>query len=157
MRNVAAMNAEISTPKIPTAIDVELSQLDQRLPCSLPGGTRPDAMPPSAAPSMNGVTSDETPNAADSTRLRPARSAILRNANPDPGMTMPTPARMTGTNSVFMIDPNASLNAVQQTIAAKINHMLFASHTGAIAWSMSPRGRSPRRSPPASRSQNPAP
>src|SRR5215467_14547659 len=133
MRNVAAMNAEISTPKIPTAIDVELSQLDHSSPCWLPGGTRPEAMPPRAAPSMNGVMSDETPNAADSTRLRPALSATLRNANPEPRITMPIPARMTGTNSVFMIEPNASLNAVQHTMAAKISHMLFASHTGAIA------------------------
>src|SRR5437764_10618787 len=157
MRNVAAMNAEIRTPKIPTEIDVELSQLDHRLPCSFPGGTRADAIPPSAAPSMNGVTSDEIPNAADSTRLRPAFWAILRNANPEPRTTIPTPARMIGMNSVFMIDPNAWLNAVQHTMAAKISQTLLASQTGAIAWSMSPRGRSPRRVPPARRSQNPAP
>src|SRR5438034_195265 len=123
MRNVAAMNAEIRTPKMPTTIDVELSQLDQRLPCSLPGGTRPDAIPPSAAPSMNGVMSEEMPNAAVSTRLRPAFCAILRNANPEPRTTIPIPARMIGMNSVFMIEPNAWLNAVQQTMIANVNQM----------------------------------
>ncbi len=99
----------------------------------MPGGTRPDAMPPSAAPSMNGVTSDEMPNAAVSTRLRPAFWAILRNANPEPRTTIPIPARMIGTNSVFMIEPNASLNAVQHTMAAKISQTLLASQTGAMA------------------------
>ena len=106
---------------------------------------------------MNGVTIDEIPNEAESTRLRPAFWAILRNANPEPRTTIPTPARMIGMNSVFMIDPNAWLNAVQQTMAAKINQTLLASQTGAMAWSMSPRGRSPRLVPPASRSQKPAP
>ncbi len=38
---------------------------------------------------MNGVTSDEIPNAAVSTRLRPAFWAILRNAKPEPRTTMP--------------------------------------------------------------------
>src|SRR6266540_1497401 len=151
------MKAEISTPKVPTVIDVELSQLAQRLPCVFPGGTRPDAMPPSAAPSMNGVMTDEMPNAAVSTRLRPAFAATLRNANPAPRTTIPMPARMIGTYSVRMIEPNAELNAVQHTMAAKMSQTLLASHTGAIAWSMRPRGRAPRRVPPADRSQKPAP
>src|SRR6266498_2302533 len=132
MRKVAATNAEIRTPKIPTAIDVEFNQLDQRLPCWLPGGTRPDAMPPSAAPSMNGVMTDEMPNAAVSTRLRPALAATLRNANPAPRTTIPIPARMIGTYSVRMIEPQAEGNAVQHTIAAKMSQTLLASHTGAI-------------------------
>jgi hypothetical protein len=156
-RKVAAMNAEISTPKIPTVIDVELSQLAHKLPSVFPGGTRPDAMPPRAAPSMNGVMTDEIPNAAVRTRFRPALCATLRNANPAPRTTMPTPARMIGMYSVRMIEPNAEGNAVQHTMAAKMSQTLLASHTGAIAWSMSPRGRSPRRVPPAERSQNPAP
>jgi hypothetical protein len=106
---------------------------------------------------MNGVMTEEIPNAAVSTRLRPAFWATLRNANPAPRTTMPRPARMIGMYSVRMMEPNAELNAVQHTMAAKMSQTLLASQTGAIAWSMRPRGRSPRRVPPAERSQNPAP
>ena len=56
-----------------------------------------------------------------------------------------------------MIDANARGNPVHSTTSAKISQTLFASHTGAIAWSISARGRAPRRAPPAVRSQKPAP
>ena len=46
----------------PTRTEVGLSQLDQRSPAALPTGTRPDAIPPIAAPSANGVSSEETAN-----------------------------------------------------------------------------------------------
>ena len=39
----------------------------------------------------------------------------------------------------------------------KISQTWFASQTGAIEWSMTSRGRSPRFVPPAMRSQKPAP
>src|SRR4029078_6763238 len=65
--------------------------------------------------------------------------------------------RPSANTSVDMIDANACGNAVHSTTRAKISQTLFASHTGAIAWSMSARGRAPRRAPPAAGSQKPAP
>ena len=81
----------------------------------------------------------------------------LRNAKLDPRSTMPSAASVSGTNSVSVIDANASENAVHSTTRQKISHTWFASHTGPIEWSISARGRSPRSAPPAIRSQNPAP
>lgn len=46
---------------------------------------------------------------------------------------------------------------VHMRMKTKISQTLLASQTGAMAWSISQRGRSPRSAPPASRSQNPAP
>ena len=70
---------------------------------------------------------------------------------------MPSAANDSGTNSVSVIDANASENAVQSTTRQKISQTWFASHTGPIEWVITARGRWPRSAPPAMRSQNPAP
>ena len=70
---------------------------------------------------------------------------------------MPNAAIVSGTNSVSMIDANASANAVHSTTRQKISQTWLASHTGPIEWSTRARGRAPRSAPPAVRSQNPAP
>ena len=70
---------------------------------------------------------------------------------------MPAAASDIGRISVDMIEANACGKAVQSTTSAKISQTLFASQTGAIAWSISARGRAPRRAPPAVKSQKPAP
>ena len=56
-----------------------------------------------------------------------------------------------------MIDAYASGKQVHSTTNTKISQTWLASHTGAIEWSMTSRGRSPRLVPPATRSQKPAP
>ena len=81
----------------------------------------------------------------------------MRNAKLAPRSTMPNAAIVNGTNSVRVIDAYASGKDVQSTTKTKINHTWFASHTGAIEWSITARGRPPRCVPPATRSQNPAP
>ena len=52
-------------------------------------------------------------------------------------------------NSVDMIAPKASENAVQSITSTKISQTWFASQTGPIAQSISARGRLPRSPPPA--------
>src|SRR4029078_272109 len=84
-------------------------------------------------------------------------NTTLRNAKLEPRSTIPSAASVSGTNSVSVIDANASEKAVQSTTRHKISQTWFASHTGPIDLSMSRRGRSPRSAPPATRSQNPAP
>ena len=61
-----------------SAIDVGFSQLVTRSPRALPGGTRPDAMPPIAAPSANGVTIDESANRLSTGRCARSDSAWPR-------------------------------------------------------------------------------
>ncbi len=48
-------------------------------------------------------------------------------------------------------------NPVHMMIRTKMSQTLLTSQTGAMAWSMSHRGRFPRSAPPAVRSQKPAP
>jgi hypothetical protein len=52
----------VAIANIPTRTEVGLSQLDHMSPAALPTGTRPDAMPPIAAPSANGVSNEESAN-----------------------------------------------------------------------------------------------
>ena len=70
---------------------------------------------------------------------------------------MPRAARVSGTNSVSVIDANASGKPVQSTTSVKMSQTWLASHTGPIEWAMTARGRSPASAPPATRSQKPAP
>ena len=49
----------MATEITPTAIDVGFSHASSGSPAALPSGRRPDAMPPMAAASGNGVSSDE--------------------------------------------------------------------------------------------------
>ena len=60
-------------------------------------------------------------------------------------------------NSVEKIASNADEKPVHSTTSTKISQTWLASQTGPIAQSISSRGRRPRRSPPASRLQSPAP
>ena len=94
---------------------------------------------------------------APNTRRSDVRNRVLRKAKLAPRSTIPSATSVSGTNSVSVIDANASGNPVHSTTRAKINQTWLASHTGPIEWSMSARGRSPRSAPPATRSQKPAP
>ena len=60
-------------------------------------------------------------------------------------------------NSVEKTASNAEEKPVHRTTRTKISHTWLASQTGPMAQSINSRGRLPRRSPPASRLQNPAP
>ena len=60
------------------------------------------------------------------------RVTSLRNAKLEPRSTMPSAASESGTNSVSVIDANASENPVHSTTRQKISHTWLASHTGPI-------------------------
>jgi hypothetical protein len=138
-------------------MDVGLSQLVTRLPAALPTGTRPDAIPPTTAPKKNGVRTEEIANTAPNRRCCGKRSASLRNAKPNPRRTMPNAARLSGIDSVVMMDANAGPNAVHRITRQKISHTWLTSQTGPSARLMSMRGAAPSREPPATTSQKPAP
>ena len=70
---------------------------------------------------------------------------------------IPSAARKSGSESVEKIEPKATGNAVQVITSTKISHTWLASHTGLIERWIMPRTRPPRASPPAVRSQKPAP
>ncbi len=67
-RYTAARNAPTATARHPVRIEVGLTQLLIRSPAALPTGTRPDAIAPTAAPSMYGVRMEETANVRSMTR-----------------------------------------------------------------------------------------
>src|SRR4051794_17509758 len=110
-------------------MDVGLIQLETGSPALPPAGTRPDAMPPATAPMQYGTSTDDDANTAPRARWRDLRNTSLRKAKLEPRSTMPSAARLRGTNSVSMIDPKASENPVQSTTRAKINQTWSASHT----------------------------
>src|SRR6059058_2047780 len=60
LRKTAAVYAALVAARQPIATPVGLSQLETRLPPGLPTCTRPDAMPPAAVPSANGVSNEES-------------------------------------------------------------------------------------------------
>ena len=60
---------------------------------------------------------------------------------------MPSAASVSGTKSVRVIDAYASGKQVHSSTQTKISHTWLASQTGAMAWSMTSRGRSPRLRP----------
>ena len=95
----------------PPTIDVGLIQLDHGSPALPPDGTRPEAMAPATAPMQNGTTTDDAANAAPKLRRSRVRSTALRNAKLDPRNTIPSAASVSGTNSVSVIDANATENA----------------------------------------------
>jgi hypothetical protein len=123
----------------------------------LPTGTRRDAMPPTAAPSANGVRIEDTEEAVSIARSCRADDVPDRSAYAAPRTMMPSPATNSATDSVDAIDPNAVGYAVQTTVSTKISHTWLASHTGAIdSWACS-RMRSPRSPRPAPSCQTAAP
>ncbi len=119
--------------------------------------TRPEAMAPKLAPRKKGVTTEERAKTAPNSRRPVSARVASRNANPDPRSTIPAAASAKGKNRAEVIAPKARGNPVQSTTSAKISQTLFASQTGAIAWSMRARARAPRCAPPAVTSQKPAP
>ena len=79
-RKTAARYAAVVTASTPISSEVGLSQLLNWPPAALPTGTRPEAIPPTAVPRANGVSTDEiekTVSIALSSRgpVAPARSA----------------------------------------------------------------------------------
>ena len=124
------------TASTPPRIDVGLIQLVHGSPATPPAGTRPDAIAPATAPMQNGTSTEDIANAAPKLRWSRVRNTALRKAKLDPRSTIPSAARVSGTNSVSMIDANASENAVHSTTRMKINQTWFASHTGPIEWSI---------------------
>ncbi len=123
----------------------------------MPSATRPEAIPPTAAPRKKGVTSEDTANRVPNRRLPAIRREALRKANPAPRRTMPTAARASGTHIAENTVWKKTGNPVHMMTKMKISQTLLTSHTGAMAWSISHRGRLPRSAPPEVRSQKPAP
>jgi hypothetical protein len=58
-RKTAARYAAVATARTPIRSEVGLSQLENGSPAAFPTGTRSDAIPPTAAPSANGVRIEE--------------------------------------------------------------------------------------------------
>jgi hypothetical protein len=92
---------------VPIRIEVGFSQLVTRSPSALPTGTRPEAIPPIAAPSAKGVRIDEIPNTVSTTRCSRGVAVPERNAYAVPRRMIPTAAMNNGTARVDMIEPNA--------------------------------------------------
>ena len=97
----------LATASTPTAIDVALIQLVSRSPRALPGGTRPDAIPPTAAPSVNGTMTDDSANRRSTQRWAPSESVCARSTYAVARSTMPSAAIVSGTASVDAIAANA--------------------------------------------------
>src|SRR4051794_16876293 len=85
-------------------------------PCA---GTRPDAIPPAIVPKKNGVSTDEAANVAPANRCSDVRTSTLRKANPEPRITIPSPASPNGMYSVVMMAEKAGGNPVQSTTRQK--------------------------------------
>src|SRR5689334_25170831 len=86
-------------------IEVGFSQLDHRSPCALPTGTRPEAIPPAAAPSANGVSTEEAADAESIITTCRRDDAPERSAYANPRTMIPSPATNRATESVEAIDP----------------------------------------------------
>src|SRR3954471_9352782 len=98
---------------MPPSTDVGLTQLETGSPASPPAGTRPDAIAPATAPRQYGTSTDDEANAAPKFRLSRILITALRNAKPEPRRTIPSAARVRGTNSVSVIDSYACGKHVQ--------------------------------------------
>ncbi len=146
-----------ATASTPPRTDVGFTQLVQGSPAFPPEGTRPEAMLPTTAPRQYGTRTEESAKAAPKLRRSLVRNTALRNAKLAPRRTIPKAASVSGTKRVSVIEAYAVGKQVHSTTNTKINQTWFASHTGAMEWSITSRGRSPRSAPPATRSQNPAP
>ena len=97
----------MTTAIAPIIAEVGLSQLVTRSPAAFPTGTRPDAMPPTAAPSMNGVRIDAAANTRSAAMPIRVVPAAERRTYVDPRRMMPIAATKNGTVRVDMIDANA--------------------------------------------------
>src|SRR3954451_689737 len=106
-RETAARYAQLVTASSAIRTDVGLTQLESAGPAALPTGTRSVAMPPSAAPSANGVRIEEIEKVVwmivDSLGLdAPGPSAYAA-----PRKMIPSAAMNSGIASVDAIEPNA--------------------------------------------------
>ena len=94
----------MATASIPTRTEVGLSQLDQMSPAAFPTGTLPDAIPPIAAPSANGVSTEESANTPPDQKLlapwrRGAAHRVGDAAHDDPERRDAAAARRASTRS----------------------------------------------------------
>jgi hypothetical protein len=103
------------------------------------------------------VSTEEAANSPPN-RRRWARFVLaLRNAKAAPRAMIPSATRVNGMYRVDMTAANTGGNAVHSSTTTKISQTWLASHTGPMLCSMSCRCGAPRREPPASKSQAPAP
>jgi hypothetical protein len=98
-----------------------LTQLVIASPRASPGGTRPEATAPAAAPRNHGVITEENANAAPNSRRAHPASIALRNANAAPRAMTPSATSVSGTYSVEEIAANAGGNAVHSRTRTKIS------------------------------------
>ena len=80
----------------PPSTDVGFIQLVMTSPSAMPGGTRPEATPPTTAPRKYGVTSDDSANEAPRKRRIARVVTLLRKANAAPRAIIPKAARVNG-------------------------------------------------------------
>jgi len=104
---MAARYAEVAIARQPISTEVGFNQLENRSPAALPTGTRPEAIPPTAAPRANGVTIEEIADAPSIARSSRRVWAPVRSAYAAPRTTIPIAASSSGTESVEAIEPNA--------------------------------------------------
>src|SRR5215213_11443854 len=116
----------------PPSTDVGFTQLVTTSPSAMPGGTRPEATPPTTAPRKYGVTRDDRAKPAPRKRRIGSVVMLLRKAKAAPRAIMPNAARVSGMYSVVTTAANAPENAVHSTTRTKISQTWLASHTGAI-------------------------
>src|SRR4051812_22334704 len=116
----------------PPRADVGLTQLVMTSPAAIPGGTRPEATPPTTAPRKYGVISDDNANEAPRNRRMPSVVMLLRNANAAPRAIIPKAASVSGMYIVVTTEANAGENPVHITTSTKISQTWLASHTGPI-------------------------
>ncbi len=120
-------------------------------------GTLPAAIAPTTVPMKNGVRTEEIAKVAPIARRSRKPTIDLRKAKPAPRRTIPSAARAIGTYSVVKIALKAVGKAVQRTTRTKISQTWLASQTGVNERWIASRGRCPRSSQPATRSQKPPP
>src|SRR4051794_10564660 len=116
LRYTAAKYAPEATASTPTKIEVGLSQLENRWPAAFPRGTRREAMPPTAAPSANGVRTDEMPNSVSIARCSRPEDAPARRTYVTPRNMIPAVAMNSAKLRVDAIEPHAAGYAVQTTV-----------------------------------------
>ncbi len=81
-----------------------LSQLVHGSPATPPDGIRPEATAPATAPRQNGTSTDDDAKAAPKLRRSRVRNTVLRNAKLEPRSTIPSAAKVNGTNTVRVIE-----------------------------------------------------
>src|SRR3954466_7892440 len=113
-------------------MEVGFSQLDHSSPAALPTGTRPDAIPPAAAPSANGVSTEEIADALSIAAICLGESAPERSAYANPRTMIPIPATNSAMLSVDAIEPNTSGYAVHSPVGRRMSATWLAPRAGPI-------------------------